>query len=130
MKAKVSKYRVVFDFDPAGWWIIIVPKVRGCHTQARSLAQGRRLIRDALSLFVDDAGKADLVEEIHLPERAAVAVSRAADARGEAELGRKRAAQSTLKTARQLERLGLSLRDAAELLGLSHQRIQQLLRSA
>lgn len=123
-------YTVVFELDPSGWWVITVPKIKGCITQARSLAHGRRYVREALSLFVSDAYEATLKEDVRIPNAARAALAGAVAARKEAELQRRKASASTAKTARQLEKLGLSRRDAAELLGISHQRVQQLLRGA
>jgi len=128
---KKTSYRVVFELDDDGWWFVEVPKIKGCHTQALSLAQGRRRIREALALFIDDTKSVELIEDVRLPKSAAAAVSRVISARAGAEIEQKRAAAAASKTAHQLvERMGLSLRDAGELLGLSHQRIQQLLKSA
>lgn len=89
MKAK--RYRVIFDLDPTGWWVIHVPSVKGCHTQARSIAQGRRHIRDALSLWVDDARTVELVEDIRLPKPAREAVSNVAEANKAAERAERKA---------------------------------------
>lgn len=57
-------YTMRCERDESGWWVVEVPEVQGCHTQARSLAEARRRIRDALSLFVDDAETAELVEDV------------------------------------------------------------------
>jgi predicted RNase H-like HicB family nuclease len=120
-------YRVVIERDETGAWIARVPDVRGCHTYGATLDQVRRRLREALSLWVEDADTAELVEEIRLPGDARQAIRRSIAARTRAERGRESAQQATTAAAQLLvERLGLGVRDAGELLGLSHQRVQQL----
>ncbi len=125
----MKTYRVVFARDESGAWIARVPDVPGCHTHGRTLEQARRRIREALSLWVDDTEHARLDEQIRLPANVRAAVRRSRTARQQAERQRARAQEETAETARTLvEQLNLGLRDAAELLGLSHQRVQQLVR--
>jgi predicted RNase H-like HicB family nuclease len=120
-------YRVVIERDESGAWIAHVHGVRGCHTYGRTLDQVRRRIREALSLWVDDAEIAELVEEVRLPGEARQAIRRSSAARMRAERGREDAQRATTAAAKLLvERLGLGVRDAGELLGLSYQRVQQL----
>ena len=120
-------YRVVIERDESGAWIAHVRGVRGCHTYGRTLDQVRRRIREALSLWVEDADTAELLEEIRLPDEARQAIRRSSAARRRAENGRANAQVATVAAANVLvDRLGLGVRDAGELLGLSHQRVQQL----
>jgi predicted RNase H-like HicB family nuclease len=124
-----GRYRVVFERDPERAWLARVPSVRGCHTYGRTIDQARKRIREALGLWVDDAETAELVEEIRLPARALEAVRRSRVARLSASEQRRRAHETTTEAARTLvDELELGLRDAADLLGLSHQRVQQLVR--
>ena len=124
------KYRVVFERDETGAWIARVPSVRGCHTYGRTLEQVRNRLREALALWVGDADEAELVEEIRLPARVHKQIRASKEQRDEVETSRRRAQSSTVKAARTLvDELHLGLRDAAELLGMSHQRVQQLVRS-
>jgi predicted RNase H-like HicB family nuclease len=126
---KGRKYRVVLERDESGAWIARVPSVRGCHTYGRTLDQARRRIREALSLWVDDADRAELVEDVRLPASVKAVISRSRESRREAETKRAKAQEATCRAARTLVNdLQLGLRDAAELLGLSHQRVQQLIR--
>jgi predicted RNase H-like HicB family nuclease len=126
--SSTKAYRVVIERDESGAWIARVRGVRGCHTYGRTLDQVRRRIREALSLWVDDAETAELIEEIRLPGEARRAIRRSSAARLEAESGRERAQRATRAAAELLvKRLGLGVRDAGELLGLSYQRVQQLL---
>ena len=55
---------------------------------------------------------------------------RAARARTEADRAGEKAKEQTARAAKLLTDLGLSRRDTSELLGLSHQRIQQLLEAS
>lgn len=120
-------YRVVIERDETGAWIARVRGVRGCHTYGRSLDEVRRRIREALSLWVDGAETAELVEEIRLPGEARQAIQRSSAARTRAEQEREDAQRATSAAAELLvKRLGLGVRDAGELLGLSYQRVQQL----
>ncbi len=124
------RYRAVFERDESGAWIARVPRVPGCHTHGRTLDQTRRRLREALGLWVADAESAEFVEEVRLPPRVREAVRRSRAARAEAERKRAKSQDATARTARVLvEELQLGLRDAGELLGLSHQRVQQLVRS-
>jgi hypothetical protein len=83
-----------------------------------------------LSLWVEDADTAELVEEIRLPGDVRQAIQRSSAARTRAERGRQDAQRATSSAAKLLvEHLGLGVRDAGELLGLSYQRVQQLVSS-
>lgn len=125
-----GRYRVVFERDDGPAWIARVPSVPGCHTYGRTIDQARKRIREALALWVDDAETAEFVEDVRLPSRALEAVRRSRDARRRASEQRESAHQTTVEAARTLvDELHLGLRDAADLLGLSHQRVQQLVRS-
>ncbi len=121
-------YRVRYELDEDGWWVASVVKVKGCHTQGKSIVQARRRIREALALFVDDeiARAAELVDDVKLPTKLAKVVDCHADvARRTAHQNAKLQAVR-VKTARALTKAGLSVRDAGEVLGISHQRVQQL----
>jgi predicted RNase H-like HicB family nuclease len=125
-----SAYHVYLERDESGAWLARVPEVAGCHAYGRTLRQVRRRVREALSLWVDDAESAELVEHVRLPTQVRQALRRAEAARSRAERERLSAQEVTIAAARQLvESHDLSLRDAGELLGLSHQRVQQLVRS-
>jgi predicted RNase H-like HicB family nuclease len=120
---------VVFARDESGAWTAHVPRVRGCHTYGRTLEQARRRIREALSLWVDDADSAEFVEEIRLPAHVRNAINRSRAARRQAMRERDRAREVMKEAAETLvQEVGLGLRDAGELLEISHQRVQQLVR--
>ena len=122
-------YRVVIERDESGAWIARVPSVRGCHSYGRTLDQARRRLREALGLWVDDADSTELIEEIRLPAPVRTAISRFRTARRQAKRERDRA-QLAMKAAAEtlVQEVGLGLRDAGELLEISHQRVQQLVK--
>jgi hypothetical protein len=81
-----------------------------------------------LGLFVDDARRAPIVDEVKLPAAATRAIQAYASLRKKADEEDRRAAQAARRAVRLLRagKLKMSARDAARLLGLSHQRVHQL----
>lgn len=127
----MKRYRVVLERDETGAWIAHVPAVRGCHTYGRSLVEARRRVREALGLWVEDADRAELSDDVRLPQDALAAVRQSVGSRKKLASARDVASAATIDAIHRLvDELGLGVRDAAYLLGLSHQRVQQLLRSS
>lgn len=124
---KKTQFEVIYERDESGWWVASVKGIPGCHTQGRSIPQARTRIREALSLFVDDAETAELIDKPKLPKEMRKVVDHLKAARRKADDEQARAQEATREAAVTLtKKMGLSMRDAATLLGLSHQRIQQL----
>lgn len=128
MAEPMSTYTVRYERDDTDWWVATVKEVRGCHTQGRTIDQARRRIREALSLFVDDAEEAELVDDVALPAGVRTLLNRVRATRKRAEEEAAKLQDSTAEAAQVLTKnVGVSVRDAGELLGLSHQRVHQLL---
>jgi predicted RNase H-like HicB family nuclease len=102
--------------------------VRGCHAQGRTVDEARRRIVEAMELFVDDVRRSKIVDDVKLPAGAARAIRDYTTLRKKADREDRRAAQAARRAVRLLRggRLKMSARDAARLLGLSHQRVHQL----
>ena len=128
VETAMKSYRVAYERDESGWWVASMRGVRGCHTQGRTVDEARRRIVEALDLFVDNARTAAIVDDVKLPTGAARAVRAYAALRKRAEQEDRRAALAARRAVRTLRggRLKMSARDAARLLGLSHQRVHQL----
>jgi len=121
-------YEVELERDESGTWLARVPAVPGCHTYGRSLRQARNRIREALPLWVDDAGASGLSFRYRLASEARSELQKVRIARERAAAVQRQARFVTSRAVHRLaEEMGLSVRDIAELLGLSHQRVQQLL---
>jgi predicted RNase H-like HicB family nuclease len=124
----VKTYRVRYERDDSGWWVASVRGLRGCHTQGRTVDEARRRIVEAMELFIDHARSAKIVDEVKLPAPAKQAIRAYTAMRKRAEREDRRAALAARRAVRVLRggRLKMSARDAARVLGLSHQRVHQL----
>jgi predicted RNase H-like HicB family nuclease len=122
-------YHVEYERDPSGWWVGSIREVKGCHTQGRTIAETRRRIREALGLFVGGAERAELVDAVRIPAGERRLLKAYKTARQKAENETRKASAVARRAAKALAggRLRLSRRDAGEILGLSHQRVQQLI---
>ncbi|MEZ4270157.1 MAG: type II toxin-antitoxin system HicB family antitoxin [Myxococcota bacterium] len=127
----MTTYNVRYEIDEAGWWVASVSDVAGCHTQGRSLKTVRERIREALSVCVDDADDATLNEVYAIPNKAALSLTRRAKtAKQRAEVAQEQAQALLRDAVLQLTACKLSHRDMAVLLGLSQQRVTQLVKEA
>jgi predicted RNase H-like HicB family nuclease len=124
----VKTYHVTYERDESGWWVASVRGLRGCHTQGRTVDEARRRIVEAMELFVDKTRSAKIVDDVKLPASAKKAIRTYATLRKKAEEQDRRAALAARRAVRVLRggRLKMSARDAARVLGLSHQRVHQL----
>ena len=129
MSAKKT-YVAVYERDRQDdAWNVHIEGFLGCHTYGRSLRQAQARIREALAAWLDREPDTLVIRD-RLPKRFATVAESVTRARGEADRAGIKAQQRTAHAARMLTEAGLSRRDAAELLGLSHQRIQQLLEAS
>ena len=113
------------------WWAISVPELRGVHTQARRLEGVEATVRDAIALFLNvrpDSFEIRIVPV--LPRELQKKVGRVRKVRDEAEVLQRQATMASAEVAADLvERAHLTVRDAGRVLGVSHQRVAQLLKA-
>lgn len=121
-------YYVTYERDESGWWVASVRGLRGCHTQGRTVDEARRRIVEAMELFIDNPRAAKIVDDLKLPAAAKKAIRTYSTLRKRAEQEDRRAALAARRAVKVLRggRLKMSARDAARVLGLSHQRVHQL----
>ena len=110
------------------WWDIEVPEVPGVFTQARRLDQAEGMVREALALMLD-VGQDSFDVALRIGDRQlADSIAEVTTARSEAEQAAERAAVRTRQVlAKLVHDQHLTLRDAAKLVGMSHQRVAQVL---
>ena len=131
MVTVTKNYTAAFERDEEGFWLVELIEEPRVHTYGRTLAKARDHIRDATALWFEVAPDAVvLIEDIRLAKPVKAIVDRARKERAKAQAVQEVAAGATRNAARALVEEGrLSVRDAADVLGLSHQRVQQLLTS-
>ncbi len=114
------------------WWAIEIPEVaEGAYTQARRLDDVEHMVRDLLSLMLEvpeDSFRVVVKPELG-PELDAT-VDRARRARERADGAQREAAEANTAAVTALLGLSLSMREAGQLLGLSHQRVAQIAAAA
>lgn len=108
-------------------WRAFVEESPEIQAAGRSLSAAQEQLRSALA----EHGRAgsEVINLVELPSRSRKAVDAATKARQLAAETAERSAELTAQAARELVNVGLSLRDVATVLGLSHTRVQQLLRT-
>ncbi len=56
MKNKFNKqFKIIIEQDENGYFVASVPALPGCHTQAKTLSELHKRIREAISLCLDVA---------------------------------------------------------------------------
>lgn len=124
-------YSVTLERQADGWWIARVLDVKGVHSNGRSIDEAMRRVREALSLAVDDADDAELVPDVQLPARVKALLEKQSEARDRAQHTQVEASLLQARAAAELiDGLGLSLRDAGSLLGVSHAMASKARRAA
>lgn len=128
MVEEVKTYLVVAE-RAGKWWAARVPEVAGVHTQARRLEQVEAEAREALALMLDVQPDSIAVKvEPKLPDEVSALISALTAAHAATEDAQAKERDAAHKVARALvEQLGLPQRDAGKILGVTHQRVQQIL---
>jgi len=114
-----------------GWWAITVPALDGVFSQAKRLDQVEDRAREAISLMLDvdedDVGDLDVV--VTPPARVADLLGALEASVTAADEATRTAVAARREIAELLRAEGLPLRDVGVLIGVSHQRVSQLLAS-
>ncbi len=120
-------YTAVYERDVTDdAWNVRIKGIPGCQTYGRSIRQAQKRIREALAVWLDQELDLAVIRN-QFPAALTSVAGAVVRARNAAERADATAHQQTVDAIRALTDQGLSRRDAADLLGLSHQRVQQLL---
>jgi predicted RNase H-like HicB family nuclease len=120
---RTKKYTATVERDEAGWWVATVHGIAGVHTQGRTLEQVRERVREALAAAKPGAVLGEVVIK---PRDLGALLRKVQTARQRAKKQDAEAHKLLRLAARELEAKGVGRRDAGELLGVSFQRVQQL----
>lgn len=111
------------------WWAIDVPDLPGVYSQVRRLDRVESMARDAIALFLDvDPATLEIRVETNLPSELRRDVDAVGRLRAEADRLQVESSGAMRHVTHELLGRGLSVRDAAAILGISHQRVSQLVR--
>ncbi len=122
------KRHVVHARRVGSWWALDVEGVNGAHTQVRRIDQAAEMARDAIAGVLDvarDSFEVSIVPVV--PAAVRTVIDDATHARSQAVQAQDAATRLMREAAQRLIDEGLTVRDAGVLLGVSHQRIAQLL---
>jgi len=123
---KTYTARLVKEDD--GRWSVELEEEPRVHTWGKTIDQALTRMREAAALwFQTDEATIELVPRPILPKTTGRTVEQARKAREQAHNADRLAIEQTRKAAVALTGRGISMRDAAAILGISHQRVHQLL---
>ena len=123
------RYSAIAERD-GNWWAITVPEVKGVYSQARRLDRVEYMARDAISLMLEvpaDSFDVEVIENHDPPTQETIddiIAVRKAVAAMKRETGTK-----TRDAVLALHERGYPQRDIGRMVGISHQRVAQLLAS-
>ena len=122
------EYVAEYRWDDRAW--IVRFRDPDIATFGRTLASAKQHARSALAvhLEVDDleAAEAEVVDDVRLPTSISKEVDRVVGQRSQVDRLRTQVAEATRRATADLRRLGLSTRDAGEILGISGARVAQI----
>lgn len=112
------------------WWALEVPDLPGVFSQAKRLSTADSAAREAIAAMLDtEAEGIEVTLEVVLPDAAVSALEAVDEAKARAERASREAQRAAQAAAAALTQT-LSQRDAGKILGVSFQRISQMLKEA
>ena len=120
-----NSYRVTIGREDP-WWVATVDGVGA--TEAKKIAELEDMVRDLIVVMrdLDSPDAFDLEWDYDLPANAAEALKDYLRSRREHEEAERKYLEDAQRAARALDAAQVSTREAAQLMHLSHQRVQQL----
>ena len=124
--AQVTTYRVIATQEER-FWLLSVPEL-DVVTQARTLDRAEATVRDLIAVWLDVPADSFAVEvEPRLDDAWTKLLRETRDARTTADKASARASEMLRTSVTTLHDAGLSAREVGSLVGISYQRVQQLL---
>lgn len=127
---EVTSYRVTIERGDSHWLLHVEGDDFDQWTQARRLGEAPAMFRDLVAVMTGvDPATVEFVVELRLPGQAREHVERAEVLRDLAARTQSEAANEWRAAAVELSDEGLTVREIGEVLHVSHQRAQQLVKS-
>jgi hypothetical protein len=124
----VTSYHVTVQRGDSHWLIHVLEIDQW--TQARRLGEAQAMIRDLISVMTEvDPESVEFTMDVQLPHDAQQHVTRAEHLRDQSAKAQREAAEQWRAAASALSEQGLTMCEIGEILHLSHQRAQQLVKS-
>jgi predicted RNase H-like HicB family nuclease len=124
----LKTYTARLEREKDGRWSVELEEEPRVHTWGKTIDQALARMREAAALwFETDEASIDLTPKPVLAKTAMRTIDQARQARDQARHADRLAIEKMQRAAGELARRGISLRDAATILGVSHQRVHQLL---
>lgn len=120
----MSEYSAVARLE-GRWWVVEVPPVGV--TQGRNLTEAKAMAVDLVTAMTGDTNPVVRMD-VALPENLKSAIIKVRRAATDAEARQRAAARSTRELTADLKAAGLTGKDVAFVLGVSEQRVSQLLK--
>jgi predicted RNase H-like HicB family nuclease len=126
----MKTYRVECEWDKTGWWVVTVPDVPGAVTQCRRLDKVPADVGEVLELLTGQKpGSYNLDIQPEVPGRAGALATKARALRDDLDNLSSTVAVTTSTAVVSLSKSGFSMRDIGALVGVSHQRVDQILKN-
>ena len=121
-------YRISAERTDRGWWVVRVLDMRHVVTQARKASEIEEMARDVIALLEEVPPDSFDIEVVHqIGGGLDNEIAEVRRLRREADDLTARSRAATADAARHLRDAGLSVREIGALLGIAHQRAQQIL---
>jgi predicted RNase H-like HicB family nuclease len=126
----VKTYRIECEWDETGWWVVTIPEVSGAVTQCKRLDKVPDDVGEVLELLTGKKpGTYELDVHTIVPGKAGELAARALELRAQADALAGTVAATTCTAVVTLSKSGFSMRDIGQLVGVSHQRVDQILKA-